>query len=94
MIARFNSCSSVSGKTHLLDLVDTLVVNYDDTFHQQLAEEGFFQALISYQKVLHLSLVHFKTSYWLYVGSNRPAVLHRCTGTPDNLARESIRKGI
>jgi len=31
--------------------MDILVVNCDDTFHRQLAEEGFFQALISDQKV-------------------------------------------
>ena len=43
--------SDASGKARLLDLVDTLVAACDNTFHQQLAEEGFFQALISDEKV-------------------------------------------
>ena len=51
VIASFTLYSDVSEKAHLLDLVGTLVVNCDDTFHQQLAEEGFFQTLISDEKV-------------------------------------------
>jgi len=51
VIASFNSYSSVSEKAHLLDLVDGLVVHCDDTFHRQLAKEGFFQMLISDEKV-------------------------------------------
>ena len=63
MIASFNSYSDVSEKSHLLDLVDSLVVDCGDTFHQQLAEEGFFQTLISDEKVYILLLVHLITSY-------------------------------
>jgi hypothetical protein len=51
VLASFNLCSDVLEKAHLLDLVDTLVVNCDDTFHRQLAEEGFFQTLIADVKV-------------------------------------------
>ena len=51
MIASFTVESDVSEKAHLLDRVDTLVAACDDTFHRQLAEEGFFQALISDEKV-------------------------------------------
>jgi hypothetical protein len=63
VIASFDFCSDVSEKTRLLDLVDTLVVKCDDTFHQQLAEQGFFQTLTSDEKVYTLLLVHFITSY-------------------------------
>ena len=52
----------------MLDLVDSLVVDCDDTFHRQPAEEGFFQTLISDEKVQPLSLVHFMTPHWLYPG--------------------------
>jgi hypothetical protein len=52
VIARFNRYPDVSEKARLLDLVDILVVNCDDTFHLQLAEEGFFQTLISDRKVI------------------------------------------
>jgi hypothetical protein len=51
VIASFNLCSDVSEEGRLLDLVDTLVVKCDDTFHRQLAEQGFFQTLISDEKV-------------------------------------------
>ena len=63
VIASFTLYSDVSGKSRLLDLVDSLVVNGDDTFHRQLAEEGFFQTLISDEKVYNLSLVHSITLY-------------------------------
>ena len=51
VIASFTLYSDVSEKSRLLDLVDTLVVNGDDILHRQLAEEGFFQTLISDEKV-------------------------------------------
>jgi len=51
VIARFILYPDVSEKTHLLDLVDILVINCDNTLHQHLAEEGFFQTLISDRKV-------------------------------------------
>ena len=51
MIARFKLYPDISEKTRLLDLMDILVVNCDKTFHRHLAEEGFFQTLISDRKV-------------------------------------------
>ena len=51
VIAGFTLYSDVSKKAHLLDLVDTLVVDGGDTFHRQLAEEGFLQMLISDENV-------------------------------------------
>ena len=51
VIASFNSHTDVSEKARLLDLVDSLVVYCNDTFRQQLAKEGFFQTLISDEKV-------------------------------------------
>ena len=51
VIAGFTLYSDVSKKARLLDLVDALVVDCGDTFHRQLAEEGFFQILISDEKV-------------------------------------------
>ena len=58
VIARFNLYPDVSEKTSLLDLMDILVLNCDSTFHRHLAEEGFFQTLISDRKVQLLSPVH------------------------------------
>ena len=51
VIASFNLYTDVSEKARLLDLVDGLVVHCHDAFHQQLVKEGFFQALISDEKV-------------------------------------------
>jgi hypothetical protein len=44
----------IKEKTSLLELLDILVVNCDNTFHLQLTEEGFFQTLISDKKVMAL----------------------------------------
>ena len=51
VIASFNLHTDVSEKSRLLDLVDGLVVYCNDVFHQQLVKEGFFQTLISDEKV-------------------------------------------
>ena len=51
VIASFNLYTDVSEKARLLDLVDGLVVYCNSAFHQQLAKEGFFQTLISDEKV-------------------------------------------
>ena len=51
VIAGFTLCSDVSENARLLNRVDGLVVDCGDTFHRQLAEEGFFQTLISDEKV-------------------------------------------
>jgi len=51
VIARFNLYPDVSKKARLLDLVDILVFACGDTFHWYLAEEGFFQTLVSDEKV-------------------------------------------
>jgi len=51
VIARFNLYPDVSKKARLLDLVDMLVLACGDTSHWYLAEEGFFQTLVSDEKV-------------------------------------------
>ena len=51
VIARFKLYPDVPEKTRLLGLMDILIVNCDRTFHRHLAEEGFFQTLISDRKV-------------------------------------------
>ena len=51
VVAGFNLYTDVSKKARLLDLVDSLVVYCNGAFHQQLAKEGFFQTLISDEKV-------------------------------------------
>ena len=76
VIASFNLYTDVSEKARLLDLVDGLVVYCNDAFHQQLAKEGFFQTLLSDEKVYILSLVYFMTHYWPYLGSKRPKISH------------------
>jgi hypothetical protein len=94
LIARFNLYPGVSKKARLLDLVDILVVTCGNTFHWRLVEDGFFQMLISDEKVSLLSIVHVMPPYWLCIGSKRPAVSHRYKGALGHLARESIREGI
>ena len=62
--------------------MDILIVNCDNTFHRHLAEEGFFQTLISDEKVSHLSPVHFMLPYWPCIGPKRPAFSQHWTGVP------------
>ena len=51
VVAGFNLSTDVSEKARLLDLVDGLVVYCNGAFHQQLTKEGFFQTLLSDEKV-------------------------------------------
>ena len=84
VIARFNSYPGTLQKARLLELMDTLIVNCDNTFHQHLAEEGFFQTLISDEKVslYHPCILIALLALHRFKATSIFATLHRRTSLP------------